>query len=163
MVHTKPAVNLHELLFVLPFLLGLLVEGVDVLGDLKGGEGEGEEVRGREKGRGGRKEGGRNCTLRMSSLRGMRKQTKGRKGGREGRGTYHHEIGAEVREAGERFMPGIGDVTRVLVLEQRKPEVIVPSQGIPEESGLGAHRGGPSNPDCVGIFTPEDWDSRGGT
>lgn len=47
-------------------------------------------------------------------------------GGRDGRGTYHHEIGAEIRKAGERFVATIGDVTRVLVLEKREPELIVP-------------------------------------
>lgn len=60
-------------------------------------------------------------------------------------------------------MPAIGDVARVLVLEQRKPKLVVPRQGISEESGLGAHFGGPQHPDCIRVFTPEDWDARSST
>jgi len=39
MIQTKTTVDFYQLLSVLPFLLGLLVERVDVLRNLKGREG----------------------------------------------------------------------------------------------------------------------------
>ena len=60
-------------------------------------------------------------------------------------------------------MPRIGKVARVLVLEKRKPKLVVPCQRITQKSCLGPHGCSSPHPNGVGIVTTKDWDAGRGT
>lgn len=80
-----------------------------------------------------------------------------------GEGTYHHEISGEVGKTGDRLVPRIGKVARVLVLEKWKPKLIVPCQRVTQKSSLGPHGCSSPHPNGVGVVTTKDWDAGRGT